>query len=189
MTGIIINEAEILQEFPADYTILDIETTGLSPYKCEIIELSAIKVRNDCIVDKFSSLVKPDQSINSFITGLTGITNDMVESAPDITAVLPEFMKFIENDCVLGHNVSFDIRFIAANLKKHFSGEFKNSRLDTMYLSKRYCTLPNHKLESLANHYNVNTKGHHRAMNDCMMTFEVYKNIKNDVINSANEVV
>ena len=96
MTGIIKNEAEILQEFPADYTILDIETTGLSPYKCEIIELSAIKVRNDCIVDKFSSLVKPDRSINSFITGLTGITNDMVESAPDITAVLPEFMKFIE---------------------------------------------------------------------------------------------
>ena len=184
MTGIIKSEAEILQEFPADYTIVDIETTGLSPSKCEIIELSAVKVRNDAVIDRFTSLVKPDGIISSFITGLTGISNEMVSSAPDIKSVLPEFMKFLSDDRVMGHNVSFGIRFIDANLKKHFSSGFKNSRLDTMFLSRRYCTLPSHKLDRVAKHYNINTDGHHRAMNDCMMTFEVFKNIKNDVINS-----
>ncbi len=186
MTGIIKTKAEILEEFPADYTILDIETTGLSPHKCSIIELSAVKVRSDAAVDRFTSLVKPDGVINSFITGLTGITNEMVAGAPDIKSVLPEFMEFISDDCVLGHNVSFDIRFISANLKKYFSTDFTNARRDTMYLSRRYCTLPSYKLDFLAKHYNISTEGHHRAMNDCMMTFEVYKNIKRDVTSSLN---
>ena len=186
MNGLVKTKAEILEEFPADYTILDIETTGLSPHKCSIIELSAVKVRSDAAVDRFTSLVKPDGVINSFITGLTGITNEMVAGAPDIKSVLPEFMEFISDDCVLGHNVSFDIRFISANLKKYFSTDFTNARRDTMYLSRRYCTLPSYKLDFLAKHYNISTEGHHRAMNDCMMTFEVYKNIKRDVTSSLN---
>lgn len=189
MTGIIKNEMEILQEFPSNYTIVDIETTGLSPMKNEIIELSAVKVRNDVVVDKFSSLVKPKGTINSFITGLTGISNEMVQNAPDIKSVLPEFMKFLDNDSILGHNVSFDIRFISFNLKKYFSCEFENSRIDTMVLSRRHCSLQSHKLENLAKHYNISTEGHHRAMNDCIMTFEVYRNIKNEVLCSREEPV
>lgn len=189
MTSIIKNEAEISLEFPADYTIVDIETTGLSPLKSEIIELSAVKVRNDAVVDKFSTLIKPKGNINSFITRLTGISNDMVQKAPDIKSVLPKFMEFLGDDYVLGHNVSFDIRFISLNLKKHLAAEFTNNRLDTMVLSRRYCQLASHKLESLALHYNVCTDGHHRAMNDCIMTFEVYKNIKKDVLNSLEKPV
>ncbi len=189
MTGIIKSRAEILEEFPSDYTVVDIETTGLSPHKCCIIELSALKVRSDSVVDKFTSLVKPDGVINSFITGLTGITNDMVAAAPDIKSILPGFMEFISDDCILGHNVSFDIRFISANLKKYFASEFTNARKDTMYLSRRYCTLPCHKLDYLARHYNICTGGHHRALNDCMMTLEVYKNIKKDVTSSLNSLL
>lgn len=189
MTGIIKNKAEISLEFPVDYTIVDIETTGLSPMKSEIIELSAVKVRNDVIVDKFSTLVKPKGCISSFITGLTGISDEMVADAPDIKSVLPKFMEFLKDDCVLGHNVSFDIRFISLNLKKYFSCEFKNSRLDTMVLSRRHCSLQSHKLENIASHYNICTDGHHRAMNDCIMTFEVYKNIKKDVLSATENLL
>ena len=157
-------------DFIEDFTVIDIETTGLSCEKNEIIELSAIRVRNGIITDKFSSLVKPNGHINSFIKNLTGISNEMVENAPDITSVLPEFMEFISQDVLLGHNISFDLRF-----KK----EFFNQKLDTMRLSRKYMThLPSHRLKTVAEYFNVSTKGHHRALNDCLITYEIYKNIK-----------
>ena len=65
-------------EFLSDYTVLDIETTGLSHTKDEIIEISALKIRNNKVSDEFSKLVKPYAQISSFITYLTGITNEMV---------------------------------------------------------------------------------------------------------------
>lgn len=166
-------------DFIEDFTVIDIETTGLSCEKNEIIELSAIRVRNGIITDKFSSLVKPNGHINSFIKNLTAISNEMVENAPDITSVLPEFMEFISQDVLLGHNISFDLRFIRHNLFKHFKKEFFNQKLDTMRLSRKYMThLPSHRLKTVAEYFNVSTKGHHRALNDCLITYEIYKNIK-----------
>ena len=103
----------------------------------------------------------------------------MVENAPDITSVLPEFMEFISQDVLLGHNISFDLRFIRHNLFKHFKKEFFNQKLDTMRLSRKYMThLPSHRLKTVAEYFNVSTKGHHRALNDCLITYEIYKNIK-----------
>lgn len=166
-------------EFPSDYTVIDIETTGLSCDKCEIIELSALKIRNFRVVDKFSSLVKPKGQINSFITSLTGISNEMVKEASSITSVLPKFIEFVSSDILLGHNVSFDLRFIKYNVKKYFNLDFENKSLDTMRISRKYCkNLKSHKLETLANFYNISTKGHHRALNDCVMTNEIYLNLK-----------
>lgn len=167
-------------EFPADYTLLDIETTGLSYYNNEIIELSAIKVRDDKIINEFSMLVKPDGSISAFITHLTGISEDMVKNAPHIKDVLHKFLEFLSDDIIIGHNVKFDINFIQANLSKYLNIELKNEHVDTMRLARRYCKLPSHKLKSLAKHYNVNIEGHHRALNDCIITYEIYKHIKNE---------
>ncbi len=165
-------------EFPSDYTVIDIETTGLSCDKCEIIELSALKVRDCEVVGKFSSLVKPEGRINPFITSLTGISNDMVKDALSVRYVLPKFVEFVSGDILLGHNVSFDLRFIRYNLKKYFNTVFENKSVDTMKISRKYCkNLKSHKLEALAHFYNVNTEGHHRALNDCLMTHEIYINL------------
>lgn len=177
-------EFEQSEVFPANYTVIDIETTGLSCDTCEIIELSAIKVRDYQVVDNFSSLVKPNSRINSFITSLTGISNEMVKNAQPITSVLPSFVKFISEDILLGHNVSFDMRFIQYNLERYFKQSLANKSIDTMRISRKYNKmLKSHKLELLANHYNVSTKGHHRALNDCMMTNEIYLNMKNQYAN------
>lgn len=166
-------------EFLSDYTVIDIETTGLSCEKNEIIELSAIKIRGNKIKDKFSSLVKPQGRINYFIKNLTGISNEMVISAPEIKAVLPAYINFIANDYVLGHNIKFDLRFIQYNAQKHLGKDFTNPSFDTMRLSRKYCTqLNSHKLQTLAEHFNISTDGHHRALVDCEITNKVYQNIK-----------
>ncbi|MCM1265484.1 MAG: 3'-5' exonuclease [Candidatus Gastranaerophilales bacterium] len=170
---------QLNKDYPTDFTIIDLETTGLSPYKNSIIELSAIKVRNDEIVGTFTKLVKPSEPINSFVQNLTGITNEIVETASPITDVLPEYIDFIGTDVVLGHNVKFDIRFISQNLQKHFKRKFTNNSFDTMVLSRRFCTdVVSHKLSSLAEYFDIDSKGHHRGLKDCEMTFYVYKNIK-----------
>ena len=167
-------------EFLSDYTVLDIETTGLSHTKDEIIEISALKIRNNKVSDEFSKLVKPYAQISSFITYLTGITNEMVSNAPKIETVLPELIKFVSNDIILGHNVKFDINFIETNLENYGYPPLTNSFIDSMQLARRYCKLKSHSLKNLAEHYNVNLAGHHRALNDCLITHNVYQNIKNE---------
>ena len=165
--------------FLQDYTIVDIETTGLSPINNEIIELSAIKVRENKVVEKFTTLVKPKAKINPYISSLTGITNEMVKTAPDITKILPEFCKFLQRDCILGHNINFDIRFIQHNLMKHFDTELNNTSLDTVRLARKYCpNLGSYKLANLATYFDIDSQGHHRALKDCEMTFNLYNKIQ-----------
>ena len=166
------------KSFLEDYTIVDIETTGLSPTKDEIIELSAIKVRNNQVVENFTTLVKPNGQINSYITSLTGITNDMVKNAPDIKQILPKFCNFVQGDCILGLNIAFDLRFLQYNLAKHYDSSLNNSSLDTVKLARKFCpNLGSYKLSNLAAHFNVDAKGHHRALKDCEMTFNIYNKI------------
>lgn len=165
--------------FLKDYTIVDLETTGLSPAKNEIIEISALKIRDNKVVEKFTTLVKPDGEINSFISELTGITNDMVQTAPKINSVLPDFIDFVKNDCIIGHNIEFDLRFLRHNYNKYFTNSLDNKSLDTVKLARKFCpNLGSYKLENLAKQFNISTKGHHRALNDCEMTFQLYNAIR-----------
>lgn len=87
-------DGKLLLAYPDDYTVLDIETTGLSPQNDYITEISAIKYRNNRRVDEFSSLVKPELSIPYYITRLTGINDAMVADAPAIDEVILSFMDF-----------------------------------------------------------------------------------------------
>ena len=175
-------------ELPDNYTVIDIETTGLSRTKNEIIELSAVKIRNNKIAQTFSTLVKPNGYINSFIQNLTGITNDMVNNAPSIESVLDKYIKFIGDDTVIGHNVKFDIGFINNNCIKYYDKEFSNDSIDTCKLAKKYTDLKRRNLETVAHHFNIDTSGHHRAQKDCIMTYGIYdamKNINNLELNNA----
>lgn len=180
--------AQITEEFPDYYTVVDIETTGLSPAKNNIIEISALKVRNNEITEEFSQLIKPSNPIGRFITSLTGITNEMVEFAPSVEKVLPHFTNFISDDIILGHNIRFDINFIRTNLKKSGFQPISNKTIDTMLIARRRCKLKSHSLKNLALHYNLSTEGHHRALNDCIITHKVYQNIKKQALSENSEV-
>lgn len=161
-----------------NYTVVDIETTGLSPQKDDIIELSALKVRDNKVVEEFSMLLKSSKGVNSFISGLTGITNSMLNNAPIIEDVLPEFLAFIGNDIILGHNVNFDMRFIKAKTQLVLNKMVENSIMDTMIFAKRNLELPNFKLTTIAQYYDIDTKNNHRGLKDCYITFEVYNKLR-----------
>ena len=168
-----------ITEFPDNYTVIDIETTGLSSAKNEIIELSAVKIRDNKVAQTFTTLVKPNGYISKKIKKLTGITNEMVYNAPPIQNVLNRYLEFIGDDTIVGHNIKFDIGFINNNCLKYYNTEFTNSSIDTCKLAKKYTDLKRRNLETVAHHFNIDTSGHHRAQKDCLMTYGIYDAMKN----------
>lgn len=170
--------------FPVDYVVFDIETTGFDSFYNEIIEISAIKIRNDKVVEEFSSLVRPQGKIGSFITNLTGITNEMVSEAPNIDIVIEKFLQFIENDILVGHNVNFDINFVYDNLCKLGYDGLVNDFIDNLRIARKLLPeLRHHRLGDLADYYLIDTTGAHRGLKDSYMTYEIFLKFKDAVIN------
>ena len=120
------NKGKSLILIPENYCIIDIETTGLSPDFDSIIEVSAVKYINGLETDHFTSLIKPEDTyddgsyIDKFIEELTGITNEMLSTAPDPASVLKQFKIFLGNDILIGHNINFDIIIFLTIFQKHF---------------------------------------------------------------------
>lgn len=168
--------------FPSDYTVVDIETNGLISGVCEIIEVSALKVRGEQITDSFSSLIKPVERISPFITRLTGITDETVENAPDARKVLRRFYDFVGKDILVGHNVNFDVNFLYDSLWAQDALLLDNPFVDTLRLARRALPgLPNHKQTTVAAYYGIETVGAHRALRDCEICNACYLNLKREL--------
>ena len=165
--------------FPSDFTVVDIETTGYPASGAEIIEVSALRYRNDRFAASFSSLIKPSARIPFFITELTGITNEIVADAPDRKGVLREFADFLQGDVIIGHNVNFDVNFLYDELSIHLGYVMRNDFVDVLRLSRKYLPyLPNHKQVTVAAYFGLDTSGAHRALKDTEICAENYLRIK-----------
>lgn len=167
--------------FPLDYVVIDLETTGFSADYDEIIEISCIRVRNGEISDTFSSLVKPENEIDEYISELTGITNEMVFNSPSIKSVLPKVVDFIGSDIVVGHNVSFDVNFIYDVCSSLLDIFFSNDYVDTMRISRKlYPELRHHRLKDIVEHLNIEHGEFHRSLNDCDMTQKCFEAMRKE---------
>lgn len=158
---------------PADYTLIDLETTGLSSSDNQIIEIGAIKVRNHGVMEEFSTLVKPAERISAFITSLTGIDNKMVSKAPSIDAALPTLLDFIEEDIVMGHNVTFDLGFLSA-AGKSLDIEIDLDYVDTLWMARTLFPESSHSLKDLVEDFGIKRNHAHRALVDVMATKGIY---------------
>ena len=165
--------------FVDDYVLVDIETTGLSPINDEIIEIGAIKVKENKIVDEYNELIKINRRLSPFITNLTGITDAMLKNGKLPNVVFKEFVDFIEDDVIIGHNVNFDYGFLCDKCKKYINYNLENERIDTMYLAKKLVPNSiNYKLGTLAKYFNVSYQGAHRGLKDVEITYEVYNHLR-----------
>lgn len=175
------NKNKFLKE--NDCVVFDVETTGLDPNTCEIIEFGAVKVRDGKMIETFSCLIKPSQEIPDQITRLTGISNEMVENCPTIKDVLQDFYKFTRNSILVAYNIGFDYKFIyLAGIAQGFN--FDNKQLDALALAKNKIKgIKNYKLKTVATALNVSLEGAHRAVNDAIATAEVFtKLVDSDTI-------
>lgn len=158
---------------PLDYVALDIETTGFSPSTEAITELGAVKIRNGKIQDRFSRLVNPGRHIPSRITSLTGITDDMVAAEPALNETLPDFLDWLEDDPIIGHNVRFDLSFLAAASDRFgLPHSLQRVTYDTMAIDKRLFPSERHRLADLIVRYGIADTEEHRALSDATQTYQ-----------------
>lgn len=170
-----------------DYVTIDLETTGLSPKYEKIIELGAAKIRDGKVIDVFSAFINPGKTLPERIIDLTGIKESDVSQAPYIEGVLEQFLDFLGEDVLLGHNLVFDYSFVkkaAVNQKLVFDKQ----GIDTLKISRRFLTdLESRKLEFLCQHYGIKLDAH-RALNDAIATHELYQKLASEYYDKEKDL-
>lgn len=145
----------------------------------EIIEIGAIKVRNNQIVASFSELIKPTKPIDRRTQTIHHISNDMVKDKPPIEIVYPLFLNFIETDILIGHNVHFDINYLYDYHQELNQPPLSNDFVDTLRLARRTLKgLKSYSLSNLSVHFGF-SETNHRAVDDALVTHRLYQLLKN----------
>ena len=155
-----------------EFAVVDVETTGGSPARGDrIVEFACVRMRTGRITGGFESLVNPGLSIPRWITGLTGIDNELVEPAPRFTEIADRVQEELSGRVFVAHNVSFDWRFVSEELRMASSEVLTGERLCTVKLARRAVPgLRRRGLDSLARYYGVDIDGRHRAGGDARAT-------------------
>ncbi|MEA1986633.1 MAG: helicase C-terminal domain-containing protein [Candidatus Marinimicrobia bacterium] len=142
------------------FVVIDVETTGVNENNDDIIQFAGSKFVNNKLEETLTFFCKPSKNISKFIQDLTSITNEMVENEKPFSERTDEVEKFLGEFPVVGHNVSFDLKFV----NPHFKEPLKNEIIDTLELSRIFLYyLHDRKLESLVAHFDLNTENAHRA--------------------------
>jgi len=160
------------------YVVFDTETTGFNAGgEDQMIEIGAVKICGEEIVDRFDELIDPKRHIPDKITELTCITDEMVRGKDDEKTVTKKFLEWAGDLPMVAHNAKFDISFITMAMKKYNLGEFKNTVIDTLELSRTLDQgFARHGLSALVKRYNVpwEEDAHHRADYDAEGTARVF---------------
>lgn len=153
------------------FVVFDVETTGLSAVYDTIIELAAVKIHNGEIIDRFESFANPHHRLSNTTIELTGITDDMVESAPDVDIVLRKFLEWAKDDILVAHNAAFDMGFLNVGYQKIGLKKATNPVIDTLEVARLlYPEFKNHRLNTLAKKFDIELTQHHRAIYDAEAT-------------------
>lgn len=195
------NKGNNIIAFPEEYISIDVETTDLSFEYGEIIEVSALHVRNGKVCEKFTSLLQPQENIcydidddgneveeryyvSAFITELTGITNEMLQSAPSPKDVIPSLAAFIGNHVLVGHNTNFDVNFLY-DAYQSLGLTLSNDYIDTMRIARKlFPEMPHHRLRDLIQKLDIPQDTAHRAEADAIAAMDCLEAMKKIVLST-----
>lgn len=166
-----------MMELYQNYIAVDIETTGLEPKRDKIIEIGAIRVIDGQETAQFHTMVNPHRKLEQRIVDLTGITDEMVEHAPDMGDIIGEFIEFCGELPILGHHVIFDYSFLkraAVNEKL----TFERDGIDTLKLCRILMPAEEKKnLEAACAFYGIRREGAHRALGDARDAHHLFQRL------------
>ena len=165
-----------------EYVVFDVETTGLSVLNGDrMVEIAAVKVKDNKIVDTFESFINPQRLIPIEAQRVNNITDEMVKDSPTRDIILPQMMDFIGGACLVGHNVKFDLNFLCFELSligRRLKDE--TPAIDTLKLGKKFLSqLTSHKLSNIAHFLGVKIEETHRALADVELTAQILNHLLN----------
>lgn len=156
---------------PTDYTVLDLETSGLDACTCEILEIGAIRYRDHRAVGRYHTFVRPEGFISREASRVNHIKWITVCKAPYLFDVSERLLEFLGDDVIVGFNVSFDMKFLQTRLGRSIS----NPAFDVLtFVRNVEPNLPHCKLDDLRKHFSVGGIPH-TALGDCMATAKVFQ--------------
>ena len=155
--------------------VLDTETTGIDPKQGHrIIEIGAVKMSQGKVTDEFSMVVAPSRPVPDYVRRLTGIENSELKQGVALKEALLQFEKFIGDCTLVAHNATFDMNFLGYEFDRVLGRPLKNEGLCSLKLSKYLVRDSNaHKLEVMADYFEVELETRHRALTDARMTAHI----------------
>lgn len=163
------------------FVALDFETTGKYPLSAEICEVALIRFSSDGeVLETWESLVKPKGSMNPVAEGIHGLSLEDLKDAPTLFDILPKLLEFTGDRPLVGHNISFDLGFLAYEMDRFFGKDW----LDQQLQGAHFCTskisikalpkLSSHRLKHLVEHFDLNEEPNHRALQDALTCKNVF---------------
>ena len=154
------------------YVVFDLETTGLDADHDHIVEIGAVRVDRGRITEEYHQMVNPKIKMPREASEVNHITDDMLKGAPDISAVLPSFLEFANEDLLVAHNGGFDASFLD-NACARCGLEAPKKYFDTMRLSVYWPKLKNRKLATFLAAAGIENEQAHRALSDARATAQL----------------
>ena len=164
-----------------DLVFLDIETTGGSHTHDRITEVALIKIEGGEVTATWETLINPEIPIPIHITGLTGITNDMVKDAPKFEDIAGDLYSHLEGLVMVAHNSRFDYGFLKTEFKR-MGGTLRQRTLCTVKLSRQlYPAAKGHSLDAIMNRFGLSTDARHRGMGDVQLMLDFIEAAKREL--------
>jgi len=155
------------------YVVVDVETTGGRAGLHRLTEIGAVKIQNGKVIDEWQSLLNPERSIPANITRLTGITQEMVRTAPLFQEIADEFRAFMGDAIFAAHNVNFDYGFISSEYRR-LEQKFRHPKICTCAsMRKLYPGYRSYSLKNLCREFEIDLTSHHRALCDAKAAAEL----------------
>lgn len=162
---------------PFDFTVLDLETTGLDPENDQIIEIACVRYRQGSAQETYQNVIQISIPLPDLIVKMTGITDDMLnQTGISLSDAIRDTLDFVGGDVLIGHNIAFDISFLKAACDRLGIEPFVFRAIDTVFLSRTKLMeqVPNYRLETLLQYFHLASKQMHRAFPDAKSTAELY---------------
>ncbi|MDD2751744.1 MAG: exonuclease domain-containing protein [Candidatus Omnitrophica bacterium] len=171
-----------------EFTIFDTETTGLEPQAGDrVVELAAIRFKGEERLATFSTLVNPEREISAGAFAVNKISKAMLEDAPKIAKVMPEFLEFIKGSCLCSYNACFDLEFMR-NESRLLNSEFPQEIivLDILKMARKLLPkLERYALWFVVQHLGIKQQQQHRALSDVEITWMVFRHLKEKLVSQG----
>ncbi len=162
-----------------NYTVLDLETTDKDKNTCGIVEIAAVKVENNKIVNKLHSLINPKKRISKGAQNVHHISEEDIKNAPSIEKLWPQFVEFVGNDILIAHNgYNFDFPILDRFAKKITGKKLPNIRIDTLVIARNIFPTEPNSIDALMTRFNFEADTRHRALEDVLVLVKIMKKLQ-----------
>jgi len=167
-----------------EFTVFDLETSGLYPDKDEILEIAGFKMRGPEEIGRFEILIQPTRAISPEVEKINGLNEIfLLVNGKKAKEAIGEFLQFVGSTIVVGHNIKdFDWPFVMSHSKKHNLALPPSALIDTLHLSRQLLSLPKYNLTEVARHFGFENRNAHRAMPDVEVNAKVFVELMNKML-------